>query len=335
MTLDLTLNEAEILWAEALKQSPSVTSNDCLETIVTFPPQMGHGYMRAIYLQPGLELHIFNGTFHNVMLHIPEKPHPGQFIVQLSGSVNNTGCPSLDAKWGCVSGSGIQRPWTSFWSESQHQMIISIEVQPNLLTQFFGTPMGNVPPELQLLMPERDQWQQMFSPQTTGAIRSMAQQILNCPYTGVSKRLYLQGKVFELMALQLNDIVDQDSVPRTTTLKPVTRDRIHQAAAILRSQLEHPPVQLELAKQVGLSDRTLRKGFQSVFGVTPFTYLTQQRMYKAEQLLREPDQTVADVSNMVGYANPAQFAAAFKRQFGISPSECLDGKKSVRNSVLG
>ena len=326
MTLDLTLKEAEILWAEALQQSPPVTSNDSLETIVTIPPQMGHGHIRAIDLQPGFELHIFKGTFHNVMLRIPEQPHPGQFIVQLSGTVNNTGCPSLDTKWGCISGSGIQRPWTSFWPESQHQVIISIEVQPDLLTQFFGTPMGNLPPELQPLVPEQDQWQQMFSPQTTRAMRSIAQQILHCPFKGVSKRLYLQGKVFELMALQLSGMGDQESASQVATLKPGTRDRIHEAAAILRSHLEHPPVQLELAKQVGLSDRTLRKGFQIVFGMTPFTYLTQQRMHQAERLLREPDQTVVAVSNIVGYANPAQFAAAFKRQFGMTPSECLRGK---------
>lgn len=70
---------------------------------------------------------------------------------------------------------------------------------------------------------------------------------------------------------------------------------------------------------MGVSDRTLQKGFKTVFGVTPFAYLTQQRMTWAEQLLRQSDRTVAEVANLVGYANPAQFAAAFKRQFGISP----------------
>ena len=64
----------------------------------------------------------------------------------------------------------------------------------------------------------------------------------------------------------------------------------------------------------------------AVFGVTPFAYLTQQRMNQAERLLRQPNRTVAEVANVVGYANPVQFAAAFKRQYGIIPSECLGGK---------
>lgn len=48
-------------------------------------------------------------------------------------------------------------------------------------------------------------------------------------------------------------------------------------------------------------------------------------MEQAEQLLRQPAYTVAAVANRVDYANPAQFAAAFKRHFGMTPSECMQG----------
>jgi len=60
--------------------------------------------------------------------------------------------------------------------------------------------------------------------------------------------------------------------------------------------------------------------------------LTQQRTIQAERLLRESNMTIAEVANQVGYAHLGCFAAAFKRQFGISPSECLMGKKlTVKN----
>ncbi len=86
---------------------------------------------------------------------------------------------------------------------------------------------------------------------------------------------------------------------------------------------------------MGVSDRTLQKGFKALFGVTPFVYLTRQRMNQAQRLLREHNRTVAEVANIVGYANPAQFAAAFKRQFGITPSEYMGRKKAAKNSLLG
>ncbi|MEM9219568.1 MAG: AraC family transcriptional regulator [Cyanobacteria bacterium P01_F01_bin.150] len=112
-------------------------------------------------------------------------------------------------------------------------------------------------------------------------------------------------------------------------MRSETVDNIQAAAQILRSQLENPPTQKDLAQRVGISERTLQRGFKALFGMTPFVYLTQQRMAKAERLLREPDHTIAEVANWVGYANPAQLAAAFKRQFGITPSACKQGQKTA------
>lgn len=152
-------------------------------------------------------------------------------------------------------------------------------------------------------------------------MRSVVQQMIDCPFLGITKQLYLQGKVFELMALQLNGILGNDADDPAVSLKPDMISRIHYAAKILRSHLENPPNQTVLAQQVGVSDRTLQKGFKAVFGITPFVYLTQQRMNQSKLLLRQADHTVAEVANLVGYANPAQFAAAFKRQFGVTPSE--------------
>jgi AraC-like DNA-binding protein len=65
-----------------------------------------------------------------------------------------------------------------------------------------------------------------------------------------------------------------------------------------------------------------------VFGTTVVGYLTQQRMKQVEQRLREGNFTVAEVANQVGYAHLGHFAAGFKRQFGITPSQALAGKRA-------
>ena len=189
---------------------------------------------------------------------------------------------------------------------------------------------GELPAELRSLLPGSHHWQQVFSPQITGVMRLVVQQILRCPFNGATERLYLQGKVCELMALYVAAVAavaEPVTDFATATLRPDTTERIHSAAEILRSHLEHPPSQIDLAQQVGVGIRTLQKGFKAVFGLTPFAYLTQQRMHLAEQLLRQRNCTVAEVSNIVGYAHTARFAAAFKRYFGITPSECSQGRK--------
>lgn len=339
MSLDLTTDEIDAIWSEAEQLRPPVMSGDRVETLYTQPPTLGQGYKREIQLCDGLELCIIDVVQHGWVERVPENEHPVQFCVYLSGLIESgdyaSGGPlRIDASQGYIGGSGIQpghfvRPQTS-----QRQVGVDVHMTPALFRQFFANGQGELPIALRSLMMGNN-WQQRFSPRTTDAMRLVIKQIIHCPFRGMTKRAYLQAKVFELMALQLDGMMVSSPRSPTRSLKADTAARIHHAAEILRSHLESPPCQTTLAQQVGMSDRTLQKGFKAVFGITPFTYLTQQRMQQAEQLLRQPGQTVAEIANIVGYANPAQFAIAFKRQFGISPSDCLRGKKLPKTSLLG
>ncbi|MBE9045807.1 AraC family transcriptional regulator [Pleurocapsales cyanobacterium LEGE 10410] len=38
---------------------------------------------------------------------------------------------------------------------------------------------------------------------------------------------------------------------------------------------------------------------------------------------------MSEVANLVGYSHLSYFSTAFKRQFGITPSQCMAGKKSL------
>ncbi len=333
MSLDLSAQEVDEIWLEAEQQCPPVTSIDRLETICTMPSQLGSGYHREVKLYPGLELCIFNETYDDLTVRALENQHLVQFKVHLSGVEDSGDYMLIDTAQSYIGGSGIQRSLTVFVPKFQPQIGVNIHMQQDLLRQFFAEPTGELPIELQPLVQEND-WQQVFSIHTTKAMRSVVQQIIDCSFEGAAKRLYLQGKVFELMALQLNSIrensrLENNGAAASASLKPDTVARIHYAAEILRSHLEHPPSQTDLAQQVGVSYSTLYRGFRAVFGLTPFAYLTQQRMKQAEQLLRQPDCTVTEAAHRVGYTKVAQFATAFKRQLGITPSDCIRGRKTT------
>ncbi len=336
--VDLTTQEVNAIWQAAEQQCPPAISIDRLEAIHTVPSPLGCGHHREMELCPGLDLCIIDQTARAMTEHVPENQHPVQFAAYLSGIFDSGDHLQLSAEQSYVGGSGIQPRHYIASPRSHRQLGVNIHLTPAVLSQFFAAPGGELPPDLQPLV-QGNNWQRRFSPKMTPVMRSVVRQIIDCPFVGAPKRLYLQGKVFELMALQLDGILEPaDRVAPGATpgsLRPDTLAQIHYAAEILRSQIENPPDQTTLAQQVGVCDRTLQKGFKAVFGVTPFVYLTQQRMAEAAQLLRQPQQTVAEVANMVGYANPAQFAAAFKRQFGITPRECLHGQKIAHNSLLG
>ena len=324
MSLDLTVQEVDEIFAEAEQYCPPATSVDHIEIIYPEPSKLGRGYNREMELCSGLELWIMDIVPHDLTVRVPENNHLVQFSVLLSGSWDCADHLQLNAHQSYVGGSGIQ-PQHFVRSPRSHRRVgIDIHMPPALFQQFFANAHGKLPASLQPLV-QGNNWQRRFSPKTTGAMRTVVQQIINCPFLGTAKQAYLQGKVFELIALQLDNILRSDAAPTTTYPKPNTVTRLHHAAEILRSRLDNPPSQIELAQLVGIGHSTLSKGFREVFGMPPFAYLTRYRMKQAESFLRQPDCTVAEVANRVGYANPARFAAAFKRHFGITPSECMRG----------
>ncbi|MGH3612200.1 MAG: helix-turn-helix transcriptional regulator [Pseudonocardia sp.] len=203
-----------------------------------------------------------------------------------------------------------------------------IHLLPEAFAKFYSGLAGSNDTLLKLLLKQED-WKVSFFPLVTRQAQRLAQQILQSPFHGATRLLHFQSQVFDLLALQLQPILaDQRLTESAVGRKPDTIARIYHAKEILLSRLEQPPGFLELAQQVGVSDRTLRRGFRDLFGTTVVGYLTQQRMKQAEQLLRAGNCTVAEVANWVGYAHLGHFAAGFKRQLGIAPHECLAGRKS-------
>ncbi|HEX2143340.1 MAG TPA: AraC family transcriptional regulator [Glycomyces sp.] len=77
----------------------------------------------------------------------------------------------------------------------------------------------------------------------------------------------------------------------------------------------------DLAGEAGVSRALLAKRFNEIMGEPPLTYLTEWRMELAEELLADPDRTVAQVARTVGYADQFSFSNAFKRRKGLSPTE--------------
>nr|WP_240343842.1 AraC family transcriptional regulator [Paenibacillus sp. SYP-B3998] len=85
--------------------------------------------------------------------------------------------------------------------------------------------------------------------------------------------------------------------------------------------MEAPPSLIELSRIVGLNDYKLKIGFKDEYGKSAFSYLRDKRMEKAFSLLQSGAISVSRVSVMVGYANFSHFAEAFRKQFGVRPSE--------------
>ncbi len=88
----------------------------------------------------------------------------------------------------------------------------------------------------------------------------------------------------------------------------------------------------DLCGESGASERTLRRGFNERFGISPKSYLQAQRLIGARRDLRASCQgeTITDIANRWGFWHMGQFAADYRRQFGELPSETLRRRRRPR-----
>jgi AraC family transcriptional regulator of adaptative response / methylphosphotriester-DNA alkyltransferase methyltransferase len=75
----------------------------------------------------------------------------------------------------------------------------------------------------------------------------------------------------------------------------------------------------DIARRVASSRRQLQRAYAEIGNTTFREHLTAVRMERAAEMLGGRS-TVREVAHRVGYRQPAQFAKAFRRHHGISPS---------------
>lgn len=97
---------------------------------------------------------------------------------------------------------------------------------------------------------------------------------------------------------------------------------------ILHGEFAHSHSIASLARRVGINECYLKLAFKTVTGQTIAQYLREVRMQQARALLEAGECSVLQACEFVGYSNPGQFAAAFRRIHGVTPAS-VKGFKGV------
>lgn len=297
---------------------------EMFDRILQFPSELGTGFSGEIELRKGLFLEIIETqVYDDLIVHLPEREHPLEYTFYIAKHHPTQHCSFHRGKntlWG--SGLAPKEKFKSF--KSQNQIQINVHLQPEMFCSFMGKEQQEIPPELTHLVRKPDKKFYSRSSNNTPAMEVLLKQILNCPYQGIMKRMYLESKVLELMVLLVEqDLAAHQAKHNSFALKPEDVERIHSAKEIVLQNLDNPPSLIELSRQVGLNDCTLKRGFRLVFGTTVFGYLHHHRLEQARKLLVAGETSISQAARSVGFASRSYFATAFRKKFGINPKEFL------------
>lgn len=86
----------------------------------------------------------------------------------------------------------------------------------------------------------------------------------------------------------------------------------------------------ELAKLCNMSLATFKRRFNAVFGESPAQYLLKTKLQKASTMLSNTKEQlrIADIAYDCGFDTVTHFNKAFKKQYGLSPTEFKLSQKS-------
>ena len=306
--------------------SKPVFKSNTFETYIKVPKKIGTGKVKKIKLHNGIILNIQDSQFTEIAVNkIEEQDTSCGIGFCLSGQMN-VKLNFFKKKFIITKGQSTFFYFSDrngIYEPCPHEALqrIFIEIKPQNFFSFLNEEPDLMPKDL-LRAVERDQSVFYRSVDTiTPGMQMLLRQILNCPYHGIARRFFFEGKVMELIACKLAQLeTSKQKAVKTHSPKPVDIERVYQAKTLLVKHLQNPPSMTTLAKKLGTSRTKLYYDFCKIHGEPPTNFLRDQRIEKAGLLLQEGNMNVTEVAYSVGYSNISYFAKVFREYFSMPPS---------------
>lgn len=97
----------------------------------------------------------------------------------------------------------------------------------------------------------------------------------------------------------------------------------------MEDAIEEPVSREDLARHAGVSIRQLERLFRSKLGFTIKEHYLRLRLDRGRALLTETSLPVTEIAVACGFVSASHFAEAFRRRYGISPTEARRGNPAL------
>lgn len=151
---------------------------------------------------------------------------------------------------------------------------------------------------------------------------ALCEQILK-PHAGpkLLQHLAIESKAIEIVAEALSALSDLE--PDEQTQEPTHRNitRARTVRTFLSAHIEDDLSLSEIARAVGMSVESMQRAFKAAYGTTVVDFIRDARLHLAREAIEKDGISVSEAAYRAGYTSPANFSTAFKRVFGLTPSQ--------------
>lgn len=147
----------------------------------------------------------------------------------------------------------------------------------------------------------------VFLPKPVNMVKLVAQ---------VDKLLELRSNMKKRFSEQL--VVE----PTELEIAPAEQQMLQKAIEIVESNMSDPEFDVDqFAREMGMGRTALLKKLKALTGEAPGSFIRSMRLKRAAQLLSTETITVSETLDYIGILDASYFSRAFKKQFGVAPSQ--------------
>ncbi|KAA8996656.1 helix-turn-helix domain-containing protein [Affinibrenneria salicis] len=274
------------------------------------PPGMR---VKTLEIRPGMEISLVSCYAAQVLSAVTEGEGRSariHFNCQLSGQTR-VSCQNQNLEL------ARGRTLTSFIPDARFHLQcsadwqnIELRVHPPLLAELAGSEYGD-------LRDYRRAEDGLLCQACSQRIMDSAERLSHLMMKDPPSVLLVHSTALEFLAWHL--AAAQSALTRDEIICPRERRRLWEARELLLSDLSKPPTIEQLARETGLNQLKIKRGFKQLFGISTYALFQRKRMEHAHSLLQH--HSVTETATMMGYSNLSHFSAAFRKQFGVLPKD--------------
>lgn len=100
-----------------------------------------------------------------------------------------------------------------------------------------------------------------------------------------------------------------------------SNDIVEQTATYIQEHLSNSFTLTELASHVNMSNYYFAHLFKKETGISPVEFAARTKINYAKMILKSTDNSIRQITDLLGYSSSGSFINAFKRRVGISPAK--------------
>ena len=310
--------------------------DDSGELTLNIPENLGTGFIRGSSFASGMGIIEYNCCFfEDTEIHFTiHKTHPLKFIFCSEGEVNHTFEEDNDVHTIhnyqniIVSSSGHNGHVLCF-KANQKSHVSSLEIIREKFARRNNHHFKNLEPQLKQLF-EDSVAEKKFFYQGNYSLKAadLVEEISNKSFTGFLRNIFLEGKLFEMLVLQINQYHDDlrdDKLPQILRRSDV--EKVKKASELINNNLDQNFSVDYLAKEVGTNVNKLQDGFKHLYDLTVNKYVQQAKLEAAKEMLISTDNNISQIVSRIGLNNRSYFSKIFKEKYGVSPKYFSKAKR--------